>query len=370
MYLARDKHGRLGRQVKSFGENAVVESAPVVADHRNIYVSNESIIQDDLNARYDDRKKRAEARAMQIAQKRAQALEMARQRQGMLLAQEQQVGIPEDKDNAAIRNYFIRQANMSETERMNRSMKADFYDREMVPGLPTVSRAFNPRADFSTNAITGSPLTNDGSFGPSTDYDRFVYGTELDNDRIEDGAMIVGGTMLGRYDGKTIGYSPKGLKRSWKGMNGYRGMGDEFEEFEAMPEDEIEPEYEIPETPDQAEEYEEYDEEEETQPEEPGFFSKVWSGLTTGVATGVQTEAAKIPGRLQADVQRQTQVLIQQGLSPQQAQATAVKQVKISQAKGPIQKLAAQLGVPVWVLYVGLGTVAVGGVALVMKKRK
>ena len=62
--------------------------------------------------------------------------------------------------------------------------------------------------------------------------------------------------------------------------------------------------------------------------------------------------------------------MIQQGLSPQQAQATAVKQVKISQAKGPIQKLAAQLGVPAWVLYVGLGTVAIGGVALVMKKRK
>ena len=143
MYLARDKHGRLGRQVKSFGEDAVVESAPVVTDHRSVYVSNESIIQDDLNSRYDDRKRRIEARALDIANRRAQALELERQRQGRLMALQQEQELPEDKDNQAIRNYFIRQSNMSETERMNRSVKADFYDREMVPGAPFTSRAFN-----------------------------------------------------------------------------------------------------------------------------------------------------------------------------------------------------------------------------------
>jgi hypothetical protein len=379
MYLARGKDGRLGRMVRSLGEHAVVAAAAPVVDQRSVIVSNESIDAD--NRRESARlinvaraKQMHEARQAEAARKSAIAFDQKRRQ-----AELQQMHRPLDRKNEMLKGYFGAQADMSETELVNRSLKADFYDRELVPGehFDQGSWGFNVLADYQTNALTGSPVSRDGSFGPSTDYDRFVYGTELDNDTVQmpdggDGSMIVGGTMMGRIDGRTIPYRPKSQRgvmsgRSWKGRHRYAmgasGLGDDIPvdpsadmqaaiaDTGAAPADVSVPADVPPDTSGTDSSGTPVD----TPPETPGF----WSSLGTSFASGV---AQATPGAIMT-------LATGQRVSAGSPAASAARAAQISQAKNPVTKMAATLGVPPVVLYVGLGAAVLSVGFLLMRKK-
>jgi hypothetical protein len=385
MYLARGKDGKLGRMVRSLGEHAVVAAASPVVAQRNVIVSNESIHRDQQlenvrlirAAQAKVAQDQARARASQ-----AQAIAFENNRRRAVI---EQMRRPKDRVNETLKGYFGAQADMSETERVNRSLKADFYDREQVPGehFDEGNWGFNVQADYRTNALTGSPVSRDGSFGPSTDYDRFVYGTELDNDTVQmpdggDGSMIVGGTMMGRYDGRSIKYRPKSQMgrptgRSWKGRHrysmGHASMGDDVpvdpsaDMQAAIADTGAAPDQSAPDPTAAEAVTDPASADTSATPVDTSSTPSFWSNLGTSFASGV---AQATPGAIMTLATGQKVPMPGQSA----ASAAATKKVAaISSATNPVAKMAATIGVPPVVLYAGLGAAVLSVGYLLMKKR-
>lgn len=194
MHIAIGKNGRIGRKTRSMGETVEVAAAPVVDQHMNVMVdyntlqSNAAYIkkQEEIHkAQVEEGIKKARAEAAERA-KEARALEIS------ALLQQQQKAIHPLQD--ALKSYFAQQLTQSETERVVRSIKADFFDNEMIPDYQEGVKAGVRSADFNIRNVVGNPLVRDGKYGVVTDYDRLVQGLELDNDAVQ----IVGGTMVRR----------------------------------------------------------------------------------------------------------------------------------------------------------------------------
>lgn len=201
MILARSKNGAVGRQVKSVGEKAIVE-APRLAERRSdLYISTRSIDEDEAYWKAQENKARAEYQAQMLRadyEKRAQKLIDDANRKKVLSEQAKK---PLSVEDTQVKAYVARTMGLSETEKVSRSISADFDINVEVKEAGKL-RPIVPRADFRLQSITGNPLTRDGSYGVVTDYDRFVRGQELDNDLVP-----TGGTMLRRPMSSEFGFS-------------------------------------------------------------------------------------------------------------------------------------------------------------------
>jgi hypothetical protein len=180
--LAKNSRGQIGRHVRSFGEEAQIEIPPGAARTGTVEVSARSIEQDQQYWQEMDRRAQAEAEARITRARFERASARAAEDQRRALIESQQVPATYNLEEEKLKRYFARNMGMSESERTARSVRADFTINEMIPGNP--KRPMNIRSDYRQMEIVGNPLTRDGSYGVTTDYDRFVRGTELDNDLV------------------------------------------------------------------------------------------------------------------------------------------------------------------------------------------
>jgi len=183
MYLAKSKNGMVGRVRKSHDGQAVIAPSTMGERVGNLYLSVGQIEADDKYWKQKDEENRAKYQAQVVsaqAKRKAQSIQEQKSREA---AQRQQAQIPEDLTQRKLKKYFAQTMGMSQTERVARSLQADFSQTEMLPG----KRAYTPvaRADYQNHQITGNPLTRNGNYGPVTDFDRFVNGTENENDFVK-----------------------------------------------------------------------------------------------------------------------------------------------------------------------------------------
>lgn len=369
MQLSRDRYGRLGRHIRTMGENehAIVAVSPTAQAQKDVVLSNVSVEQygnqyaaEDIFAAQRHHFEKMQEKVLH----QAEVIEFNR-RQAEIL-KEQTDALP-DMNNELLKWYFNNQNGMSETELVNRNLKADYFDLERTPDDQFIQN-FSPRADFRQYELTGSPLSDDGSFGPSTDWDRFVRGKKFGYDLIpedyqDNSPVIVGGTMLGRYDGRSVPYSRTINGRPTRRRAVKTAMGEWYDPTSWFASESTEPvdlddeSFWEPEPTDPI-----ATEPEPTEPEEPSWFSKFWGGVGTGVTAGAQTAAQQV-------VQHE----LTSGLIPQPSRTGATapvpQAVRIAQATNPIQKAAATLNVPTWALYAAIGMTAVGVGVMVLKRR-
>lgn len=197
MRLSRNKNGTIGRHVRSMGETAQI-AVPAQASYASSNIVSYNTIDKD-QAYWDNQEKirREKFLAEQAKQNDLKAKRAAERAQMETLILQQQTKAYIDPLQDALKRKFALDAVSPETERVVKSIKADFYDREMVPAPQELPKygAVNP--DFSNFDITGHPLTRDGRYGTVTDFDRIVKGRELDNADVK----IVAGTMLRELPG-------------------------------------------------------------------------------------------------------------------------------------------------------------------------
>lgn len=187
--LAKNKKGQIGRHVRTLGETVDVAVAPSDVPHSTVLVDyNTLAAAEALNhaqalerASAFTEAKRLEAIASSEARVRFQALERS-----ALSSQSVQHPLQD-----AFKVHFAIQQSQTQTERVLRSIKADFRETEMMPAGPEGIKSGVRSADFNQNELRGNVLVRDGVYGRVTDFDRIVEGTELDND-----VVAVAGTML------------------------------------------------------------------------------------------------------------------------------------------------------------------------------
>ena len=108
--------------------------------------------------------KLAQARATKAA--KAQAAELLKNKDRARLMRNQVPVV--SRADQLIKGELMRQKNSN----------ADFFQYERIADHQDFGHHMSGRADFQTYSIapTGSPLTRDGSYGPVTDFDRYVQG--------------------------------------------------------------------------------------------------------------------------------------------------------------------------------------------------
>lgn len=374
MYLARGKNGQLGRQTHS-GDNARVAAVPSVARLSNVVVSNRSLAQTDHDQRQAFAQKVQAYHANKAKAQRARSVAMGQHQRNAVAALARQSQIPKDRNNELLKRHFQVRAGMTENQIMNSHMKADFYDREETPG-ENAAQNFSPRADFNQYAITGSPLTSDGGFGPSTDWDRFVKGRIFGyqviptTDDVGDGAVIVGGTMLGSYNGKKVRYKPRkktfnGLGHDFRRAHGMGDDDDDSDDDDSVPAEAPDNSTYVddsqstpqtvastvtPSTPvDTSSDSD--DSSDSSSSSSSGSSSSFWSRLVGDLTTGTVSAAVASSTKMPASTK-----------TPQA--------VAIASATNPVSKLAASIGVSPIVLYAGIGLIGVGIFMAVGKNKK
>ena len=198
MHLARDKYGRIGRRVRAMGESAVVALPSVAASLTNVEVSPAMI---DKNQHYWEAKEKALQKELSLKRQQREAKQAAKNKEIRAQAAKVaklQMEIPMNPIEQALKKQFALQAKASESSKVVKSLKADFYDREFIPVPEEKIRVSARSGDFEITNLVGNPLTRDGRYGVVTDYDRLVRGQELDNANVQ----LVGGTILRKLPNK------------------------------------------------------------------------------------------------------------------------------------------------------------------------
>jgi hypothetical protein len=221
MILARNKNGQIGRKTRSMGEAAVVSLPTQAAHTANVILDPNTL---DKNQKYWNDRELAFKKNLEIAAHKANVIsaqkkaELKKLEKQALKMQKQTVINPLEN---ALKIQFALQAKSPQSARVVESLKADFYDRELVPvpaeRIPTGVRS----PDFAIYHVRGNPLTRDGEFGVVTDFDKIVSGQELDNTNVQ----LVGGTMVRKLPSTRPAHSQMG---SLKAHNSNKQMGWEW----------------------------------------------------------------------------------------------------------------------------------------------
>lgn len=245
MNLAKDKNGKIGRQVPSPGLTAKVSPGFSAERRGNVMLSQAQIETDQAYWENKEREalalKRAEAFARQV---KAQAQKIAQEKQAKR-ATEFQALAKVDPMNEKLKTFFARKGMMGETAQVAESIRllppapagpvatygrdlsatgahwpADFSasggNVQYVEGSP-MTGGDQWRADFRQHHIVGNPLTRDGVYGPGvTDFDRIARGVDVNQ---LDVVQVSGGTILGRLDGSPVAKArTMGFDWSWDGI--------------------------------------------------------------------------------------------------------------------------------------------------------
>lgn len=312
MILAKGRDGRIGRMVRSMGMEAVVDPALHACHTRSVIVSENSILEDDQRAQDAEIRQRAKLESKRLQRTAARIAREKEFRDGRAFTEKRrhEAQLAKDRENMKWSKHFARVNGMSEDEKVAKSVVSDFSIYEMVQDKRPL-RPINRRADFDIMQLTGNPmLRNETIFQPARDWERFVKGDELNNDRITDVGAVVGGTMLGRYEGQDVNLSQKTRRRISKA----KGMGDE-----------------------------------------PGFWDQLWS----------QTQAEILKQAPQAIIQAEI-AKQQQYIQPSPVPVALPSQIPAATlpAANPVARAAQTMGVPTWALVSVVGLMGVG-VALV-----
>ncbi|NJM09361.1 MAG: hypothetical protein HC883_00215 [Bdellovibrionaceae bacterium] len=216
MYLAKNKHGEIGRKVPGSGFDAKIDRSAFGERRGNVYLSESQIENDQAYWDQVENSTRAIRQAEAVANKVKQIAETRRQMQRAQEVSAFQRLAKLDPMNEKLRQFYAKKAMMGETATAVSSLQlpsasADFSSSganpQYVEGNP-MTGGDQWRADFRQHMIVGNPLTRDGVYGPAvTDYDRFVQGVDVNQTDVVD-APIAGGTMLGRYGGESL---PRGM---------------------------------------------------------------------------------------------------------------------------------------------------------------
>jgi hypothetical protein len=189
MQLARRKDGSIGRMIPGQGEEAKVANISLADRRGDTYLSQAVIDENDKFLKRLELKKQAEKKAKELTKAKKDQSEKISQAKMQAQIAEQQVAAQHDPLNEALKKHFALAARTSETVSTVKTLRADFSDRtEVVDDKP--KRPMVARADYRQNQIVGNPLTRDGKFGPYSDYEKIVNGTE------NEPVSYAGGTML------------------------------------------------------------------------------------------------------------------------------------------------------------------------------
>lgn len=331
MNLAKDKYGRIGRQIH--GPSDVAEVTPVqVADRRgNVYASTHSIEAD--QAYYSQKRKQANAllRAEKLARLAREKAELIEFQNNQKKARHAQSQAAVDPLNEKLKAYFAKQMGSPQHERVLRSVTngnvvqrpADFSssggDPEIVRS-PDGRRPIEWRADFRQHQVVGNVLTRDGAFGPAvTDYDRYVNGIDVNERNV---VNVSGGTIHGRITGE----QPNAM-----GFFNWGSSADDFEDFE-----------------------------------DDGGGS--WWDSVTGFFEDVGDKTVdELSDKLPEQIAKEIQDIISGG---GEAHVNAQGQVVVTRPPTYAPSMASSMGIPSWALYTGLGLVGVGVLLVAIKTMK
>jgi hypothetical protein len=215
MYLARDKYGRLGRKMGEWGmgdtstpaaatpatpaasstpatPTAVIETPMCAERTSNVYVNPNQIQADQdywdsvqqttaqAQAQNDAATQSSQAIADDVWYKQAKELDSF------------QNNIPENADDATLKNYLVNCVGTTESMRVASSISPNFNINRLAPGQVFQTPTQNPNADFNEFELMGNPLTRDGQYGVVTDWDRFLQGREMQNAEVQDPSAMNG----------------------------------------------------------------------------------------------------------------------------------------------------------------------------------
>lgn len=349
MILAKDKHGRIGRQIPGVGELPRVASAPEAEHRRDLYLSTRSIEADQAHYAKIEQERNAmvEANRLRNIVKR-NAERIARERRAEEV-ERQSLG-SYNPMTEKLRAHFAKQKGMGETESVVDSLfhaPADFSQSGGNPQYVPSEEGKRPivwRADFQQQLIVGNPLTRDGEYGPEiTDYDRYVNGVDVNETNV-----VAGGTMLGRYNGSNaeagMGNAPFQARRKVRpsgvpyGMSGVpRGMRGVPAGFSGHP---------------------------------LGMgFDFSWGGITDWVSGVAEQTVDNLSDSLPDQIAKELQDIISGGgdahVNPATGQIVVTRPVT-----GTTTTVAQSLGVPPWAIYAGLGLMGVGVLFVLIKAVK
>ena len=222
MNLAKSPDGRIGRQVPHASEEAVVEVAPMASRRGNVYVSAQKIEDDQAYSDQQEAEQRAHMAGLRLMRAKERRAEIANELEARKKAENHQSLAEINPLNTLLTRYFAKQAATPESVKVANSLSHDAGEaREISRGIlqnpadfaadsnkPEIvlanedKRPISWRADFRQHLMVGNPLTRDGVFGPAvTDWDRFVHGTDVNQEDVVD---VAGGTILGRYGGQQM----------------------------------------------------------------------------------------------------------------------------------------------------------------------
>lgn len=185
-------NGKFGRVKSTINGVPELAEAPRADQRGELYVSQSTILEDQRRLE-EEKKLKAEikkARAAKIKEDAKQFVKEFNHARAFQLQERKNKKI--SPEELKMKHYFSQQMGMTETEKVARSIKADFnINAQSIETNPL--RPIVKRADFNQFQLRGNPLTRDGIQGHVTDYERIVSGGELDNDHV---GNVVGGTML------------------------------------------------------------------------------------------------------------------------------------------------------------------------------
>ncbi len=334
MILAKDKHGRIGRQMPGFGEEAQIQIAPEAERRGNVYLSHRSIAEDQAHYAHEEQERNALVRAERLRNiVRRNAERIQHENRSREIEAHQGLGAY-DANREKLRKHFARKNAMGETESVVDSLfhlPADFSQSGGNPQFVESDEAKRPivwRADFRQELVVGNPLTRDGAYGPAiTDYDRYLTGVDVNQTDV-----VAGGTMLGRYNGSN---APAGM-----GANPFLMRQPHFKK--RLPQSNV--------------------------PRGMGFdFS--WGGITDWVSGVADQTVDNLTDQLPDQIAKELQQIISGGgdahVNPATGQIVVTRPVT-----GVTTTIAQSMGVPPWAIYAGLGLMGVGVLFVLIKAVK
>lgn len=320
MQLARNKNGQIGRQVPGQGLQAKVAKINMGERRGDLYLSTSQVEADQAYWKQKEEETNAlnQAKLMQsVAKRKADfiRLQIANQKTNAF-----QAVAKHDPMMEKLRAHYAKTGAMGETEAVAGSILANPPDFSSQGGNPEIimsdydKRPIAWRSDFRQHLIVGNPLTRDGVYGPGvTDYDRIVNGIDVNQTNIVEGATmgrehIVGGTMLGRLDGRNV-----------------------------------------------------------KMPTNMGFdFS--WGGITDWASNIADQTVDSLSDKLPDQIAKELQGIIAGGGDAHVNPATG--QIIVTRPPTVVGGAAASLGIPPWALYSGLGLMGIGVLFMVIKAVK
>lgn len=322
MILARGKNGQIGRMIPGQGLQAKVQSASMGERRGNVYLSNESIKEDQAYWDKQENETRAYRQAQAVANiVKRKASELKAQEREAQNRQFQQIA-KYDPMNAKLKAFYARQGMMGEDQRVSQSVApADFSSSganpQYVDGVP-MTGGNQWRADYRQHLIVGNPLTRDGVYGPAvTDYDRFVQGIDVNQTDV-----VAGGTMLGRYDGQIApaGNGRRSLARPH--MNGAMG------------------------------------------------FDWSWGGLLNTVGNTINQTVDNLVDKLPDQLTKELEEVVWAGGSPPPGPSGGGTVYVNRPVQGAVNTVSQTIGLPPWAIYTGVGLLGVGVLFIVVKALK